>query len=169
MRSDSDTAPNPSLAHGLEGFIYQPKPRGLSPVFRFSDSAARSQDPACSLPTPSSSPAPRSKDPGSCLTIEHLARCEAEYETSDTLGRALAALPLRSPGYRLVTLNREEEDEHILSARSFGLNDISDAYQRLRSSSSDRAVVITKPPKVTKVAPRPSAQAYLTPPSSPES
>ncbi|KAG8688403.1 hypothetical protein FRC08_011449, partial [Ceratobasidium sp. 394] len=164
MWNDGDDPPNPSLAHGLVGFIHQPKPRGPNRVFRFSDSAAP-PNPAHSLPTPSSSPPPGVKDPGSRLTIERLAQCEAELADSDTLGRALNALPPRSSGYSLVTLNREGEDEYIIAARSFGRSEISDACRRVRSNFNAAAI---EPPKITKAPLPSSAQAYLTPPSSPE-
>ncbi|KAG8745930.1 hypothetical protein FRC10_006734 [Ceratobasidium sp. 414] len=167
MWNNGDDPPNPSLAHGLTGFIHQPTPRGPKRVFRFSDSAARPPNPAHSLPTPSSTPPPGLGNPSSCLTIEQLAQCEAELADSDALNRALGALPPRSSGYSLVTLSREEEDEYILSARSLSRTEISDTCRRVRSSFNDRTSVTTEPPKATK-APVPSAQAYLTPPSSPE-
>ncbi|KAG9122843.1 hypothetical protein FRC07_000600, partial [Ceratobasidium sp. 392] len=167
MWNNGDSPPNPSLAHGFQGFIHQPKPRAPNTVFRFSDSATSPPDPACSLPTPTSSPLPRSKNPSSHLTIDHLVQCEAELEHSDTLGRALAALPPTSSGYNLVTLNREEAGEFILSARSFGCNDISDTYKRVQSGLNVPKVAPTELPKVTRAAPS-SSQAYLTPPSSPE-
>ncbi|KAG9080917.1 Phosphatidylglycerol/phosphatidylinositol transfer protein, partial [Ceratobasidium sp. 370] len=159
---------NPSLTHGLMGFIHQPAPRGPNPVFRFSDSAARPSNPAHSLPTPSCTPPPGAGNPSSRLTIERLAQCEVELADSDTLGRALSALPPRSSGYSLVTLNCEEEDEYIFSARSFGRSEISDACRRLQSNFDDCTAVAVEPPNVTRAPPPPSAQAYLTPPSSPE-
>ncbi|QRW12040.1 Tyrosine-protein kinase [Ceratobasidium sp. AG-Ba] len=137
------------------------------PVFSFA-STSTAADPALSLPTPTSSPVPRSKDPGSCLTIERLARCEAELGGSNTLARALDALPPRGSGYHLVTLNREEADEYVLSAGSLGRDDIRDAYKHARDLYDGCAVVQPEPPRVTKPVRQPDITAYLTPPSSPE-
>lgn len=72
--------------------------------------------------------------------------------------------------YRLVTLDQNEEEEYIVSARRFGRGEISDAYEQVWSRLDEdhsRDSVVTSPPRAVDV-PLSSAHLYITPPSSPE-
>ena len=128
-------------------------------------------EPSGLLPTPSSTPEPRA--PATRLTVAGISECEAKFSNSDVLGRALDALPDPTgpdDDYRLVTLDRDAEDEYIVSARRFGRAEIRDAYEQVWSRlDADHSLrnAVTPPPRAVDV-PTSSAQLYMTPPSSPE-
>lgn len=88
-------------------------------------------------------------------------------------GRALDALPdptSSDDDYRLVTVNRDAEDDFIVSARRFGRDELSNAYEQAWSRLNvhhSRDNVVASPPRAVDI-PASSAHLYMTPPSSPE-
>ncbi|KAF8604088.1 kinase-like protein [Ceratobasidium sp. AG-I] len=171
MRNNVDNPRDLGLIHGVAGFIHQPRPRRPGPnLTRFTD-PVEPPEPSGLLPTPSSTPEPRV--PATRLTVASISECEAKFSNSDVLGRALDALPGPTgpdDDYRLVTLDRDTEDEYIVSARRFGRGEISDAYEQAWSrldGDHNRSTAVASPIRTVDV-PTSSAQLYMTPPSSPE-
>jgi hypothetical protein len=137
------------------------------PAFGF----IRPPDPTLSLPTPSNTPPPNANAKGTHLTIPELVESYDHFESSDTLGRALDALAHRSSQDAVLTLEREEEGEYILSTRPFdsgahkmACEELWSELDRLEEPVPTPARV--QPPQINTA--QPSAFSYLTPPSSPE-